>query len=114
MVLMSVSQNQRFDLSAPCFEIGEIGDDEIDAQQVGLGKHRAGIDDDGRFPTRDGHGVQAELAEAAERHDIDRWGARGRSRGVHRHAHLNPSQAVGLKIRHAKPHAPCGDTTGGG
>ena len=74
---------QRLDLPATRFEVGEVRDDQVDAEQVRLGKHRAGVDDDGRLPTRDGHRVEAELAEAAKRHDID-WRSAAIGRGVHR------------------------------
>ena len=59
--------------------------------QIRLGKHRAGVDDDGRLPTRDGHHVEAELAEAAKRHDIDWRRAAGPRRPSTRSS--NPSQA---------------------
>ena len=71
VILVAVRQDQRLDLAAARLEIGQVGDDQVDAGQIGLGEHRAGVDDDGRLPTRDGHHVQAELAEAAERHDVD-------------------------------------------
>ena len=74
------------------FEVGEIGNDQIHAEQIGFREHRAGVDDDGRLPTRDGHHVEAELAEAAKRHDID-WGHAGSSR-VLGHTHAKSQQDV--------------------
>ncbi len=71
VVLVPMREDQRLDLPAPRLEVREIGNDQIDAEQIGLGKHRARVHDDGRVPTRDGHHVEAELAEAAERHDFD-------------------------------------------
>ncbi len=89
VILVAVGQDQRLDLPAPRLEVRQVRHDEVDPEQVGLREHRAGVDDDGRVPTRDGHRVEAELAEAAERHDINWQDARRRV--VHRETHLNPS-----------------------
>ena len=49
----------------------QVRDDEIDAEQLGLGKHDAGIDEDSGIPAGDEQHVHAELAESAERDDVD-------------------------------------------
>ena len=94
VIFVAVRQHQRLQLSLAVLEIGEVGDDQIDARQIRLRKHRAGVDDDSRLPTRDGHHVEAELAQAAERHDIDwRRAGRHRLRRGHTHATSQPNAA---------------------
>ena len=51
-------------------EVGEIGDYDIDAEQLGFGKHQPGIDDDDVVAPAHGHAVHAEFAEAAEGNDL--------------------------------------------
>ena len=92
MVLVAVGQHQRGDPSAAGVEVVEGRDDQVHARQVGLGEHRAGVDEDGRLPARHGQHVQAELAEPAQRHDIDRR----RGLRITRHGHRYPSQAPDL------------------
>ena len=52
-------------------EIGNIGYDDIDAQQFGFGEHHAGVHDDHVIAPAHGHAVHSELAEAAERHQME-------------------------------------------
>jgi hypothetical protein len=72
VILMTVGQQQRLQLVPAALEILELRDDQVHPWQVRLGKHRPSVDDDGGVPARDGHHVEAELAQAAERHDLDR------------------------------------------
>jgi hypothetical protein len=92
VVLVAVRQHQRLDLAAPGLEVRQIRHDQVHTGQVAVREHASGIDDDGRVPTRDGHHVEAELAQAAQRHNVDRW----RARSVHRRSRTehaqNPSQ----------------------
>ena len=46
-------------------EVGHVGDDDVDAQRCGVGKHHAAVDDDGRIAIFDHHEIHADLAEAA-------------------------------------------------
>ena len=52
-------------------QIGEVGRDDIDAQQFGVGEHHPGVHDDDVVAVADGHGVHPELAQAAERDDLE-------------------------------------------
>jgi hypothetical protein len=92
VILVAVRQDQRLHLAAARLEVGEVRDDEIHARQVGLGKHGAGVDDDGGISTRDRHHVEAELAKAAERHHVYRQRARGQTRRSRTRHAQNPSQ----------------------
>ncbi len=78
VILVPVRQDERRD--PILLELPQIRDDEVDAEQLGLGKHHAGIDQDGRVTAGDDHHVHAELPEAAERDDFQRWRV---SRRVH-------------------------------
>ena len=53
-----------------CFEKREVGRDDIDAQQFGIGEHHPGIDDDDVVAVAEGHRVHAELAQSAQRDDL--------------------------------------------
>ena len=45
---------------------------EIDAEQFRLREHHAGVDEDGGVAAGDNHHVHAELAQPAERHELER------------------------------------------
>ncbi len=51
-------------------EIRNVGDDNVDAQQFGFGEHEAGVDDDNVVTPAHGHAVHSELAEPAQRHNM--------------------------------------------
>jgi len=46
-------------------EPGDVGDDDIDAEELGLREHEASVDDDDVIFVANGEAVHAELAEAA-------------------------------------------------
>jgi hypothetical protein len=48
VVLVPVRQDQRLDLAAPRFEIGEVRDDQVHPELVGVREHHAGVDEDSR------------------------------------------------------------------
>ena len=73
VILVTVRQHQRG--HAPVLQIRQILDDQVHARQLGPGEHATGVDDDGGLAARDGQHVQAELAEAAQGHDLDGWSA---------------------------------------
>jgi hypothetical protein len=75
VVFVPVRQHQRLRLSLA--QVRHVGDDEVHARELRAGKHRARVDDDGRVAAGHGHHVEAELAEAAERHEFQ-----GRSVGA--------------------------------
>ena len=52
-------------------QIGDVGNDDIDAQEFGFGEHQSGVDDDDVIGPADGHAVHPELAQAAERNDME-------------------------------------------
>ena len=76
VVLMAVGEDDAADHGAIFDEIGDVGDDDVDAEQFGLGEHKAGIDDDDVVLPANGSAVHAELAEASQRDDLQ-LGGRG-------------------------------------
>ncbi len=70
VIFVAMRQDQRAHLVAILFEIREVGRDDVDAQQFGVRKHHAGVHDDDVVPVADGHRVHAELAQTAERDQL--------------------------------------------
>ena len=67
VVFMAVRQDQAADHLPVFLQVGEIGRDDVDAQQFRIGKHHSRIDDDDVVAVTDGHRVHAELAQSAQR-----------------------------------------------
>ncbi len=70
VILVAVRQHQRGD--AVLLQLPQVRNDQVDAEQLRLGEHHARIDEDGRVAAGDDHHVHAELAEPAERDDLER------------------------------------------
>ena len=69
VIFVPVREDQRADVCGAFAEIGEVRQDEIDAQMLVSRKRQAGVDDDeGAVTLVDGQ-VLADLSQAAERHD---------------------------------------------
>ena len=70
VIFVAVRQHERRD--APfLLQVGQIRNDQIDAEQFGIGKHDAGVDDDRRVAPGERQHVHAELAETAERNNFE-------------------------------------------
>jgi len=67
MILVPMRQDDAANKVAIFQQIRNIGDNNIDAQQLGLGKHEPAIDNNDVIAVADGHAVHAELAHPAER-----------------------------------------------
>src|SRR3990172_2013672 len=68
-------------------EIGDVGDDEIDAEHLLVGEHQAAVDDDDVVAVLEDEHVLADLAHPAERDDPEgragrRWGVLSRHGGA--------------------------------
>ena len=48
------------------FQVGNVGNNDVDAQQFLLGKHHAGVDDDNVVARAERHHVHSELAQSAQ------------------------------------------------
>ena len=75
MVFVAVGEDDAADALAVFGEIGNVGDDDVDAEQFGFGEHESGVDDDDVVAPADGHAVHTELAQAPERDNLQfsRW-----------------------------------------
>ena len=67
VVFVPVREDEATDKLFVFLEIGEIRGDDVDTEEFGVGEHHAGVNNDDVIPVAEGHGVHAELAEAAER-----------------------------------------------
>ena len=70
VVLVAVREHDRGDLVL--LQLAKVRDDEVHAEQLRLGEHHAGVDEDGGVAAGDDHHVHAELAQPAERHELER------------------------------------------
>ena len=70
VILVAVGQNDAADFLRMGDEVGEIRDDDIDAENLFLGKHEAGVDHDQIAPAAQHRAIQTEFAEATERDDL--------------------------------------------
>ena len=77
MVFVAVSENDASNALAIFDEIGDVGDDDVDAEEFGLGEHESGIDDDDVIAPAHGHTVHAEFAQATERDNLKFSGGHG-------------------------------------
>ena len=65
VIFVAVSEDDAADALAVLFEIGDVGDHDVDAEQFGFGEHESGIDDEDVVSPAHGHAVHTELAESA-------------------------------------------------
>ena len=72
MVFVAMSDEEGLDLVSVVFEVGVIGDDVIDAGEVGLRETDAGIDHDKRTVALEAVGVLPDFPESSERVNANR------------------------------------------
>jgi hypothetical protein len=65
VVFVSVGEDDAADLVAVLDEIADVGDDDVDAEQLFLGEHEAGVDDQDVIVVTESETVHTELAESA-------------------------------------------------
>ncbi len=70
VVFVAVGEDDAANTLAVLGEIGNVGDDDVDAEEFGFGEHQSGVDDDDVISPAHGHAVHAELAKAAEGDDL--------------------------------------------
>src|SRR5215467_550592 len=80
MILVAVCEDDATHALAIFNEVRNVGDDDVDAEEFGLGEHKPGVDDDDVVTPAEGHAVHSELAEPAERNDVKlsswHWGVK--------------------------------------
>jgi hypothetical protein len=70
VIFVPVGENDAAHHFAILKQVRNVGDNDVDAQQLGFGEHESGIDNDDVIAIADGHAVHAELAHAAQRNDM--------------------------------------------
>src|SRR5215472_7049034 len=70
VILMAMGEDNGADQGAVFYEKADIGDDDVDAEELFLGEHEAGVDDDDVVTETEGEAVHAELAQPAERDNL--------------------------------------------
>ena len=93
VVLVGVGDQERPDVGLALAEVGDVGDDEVDAEHLLVGEHQAAVDDDDVVAVLDDVHVLADLPHPAERDDPERRVAGiGRRRFSLRHRSLRSEQ----------------------
>ena len=65
VIFVAVRQHDAAHMLAIFEQIRNVGDDDVDAQQLGFGEHQAGVNHDDVVAKADGHAVHTELAQPA-------------------------------------------------
>ena len=71
VVLVGVGDEERLDVGLALLEVGDVGDDEVDAEHLLVGEHEPAVDDDDVVAVLEHVHVLADLADAAERDDAE-------------------------------------------
>ena len=77
VVLVAVRDDDRLDVRDAAAQVGEVGQDEVDAHHLGRREAQADVDEDDPVLVLDDRHVLADLAQAAERQDAQRTAQRG-------------------------------------
>ena len=72
VVLVGVGDQERLDLGAALLEVGDVGDDEVDAEHLLVREHQPAVDDHDLVAVLEDVHVLADLAHPAERDDAER------------------------------------------
>ena len=70
MVLVAVGEEDPAHPVGPFEQVGDVGDDQVDAEHVRLGEHEAAIDDDDVLAVLENGHVQADLPQPAKGDDL--------------------------------------------
>src|ERR1700758_1094130 len=70
VVFVAVGEDDSAHMVAVLDEVGDVGDDDVDTEQLGFGEHQPGIDDEDVVFVAEGEAVHAELAQSAEGNDL--------------------------------------------
>jgi hypothetical protein len=70
VVFVAMGEDDGADMFAVLSEIGNVGHDDVDAEEFRFREHESGIDDDDVVFPAEGEAVHAEFAEAAKGDDF--------------------------------------------
>ena len=91
VVLVAMCEHEGLDVGAASFDVGQIGDDQVDAKLIRIGEHDTCVNEDGGILPGERHHVHPELAKASQRDDLQRRRRHVRYRGL---VHSKPSEAL--------------------
>src|SRR5271168_3870570 len=70
MVFVSMREKNAADILSIFKKVRNVGDDDVNAQQLSFGEHQTGVDYDDVIAETDGHAVHTELAHTAQRNYV--------------------------------------------
>ncbi len=109
VVLMAVGEDEGADELLVFLEERQVGHNQVDAQQLGLGEHHSGIDDDDVIAVADGGHVHAKLAASAQRDYLQLQISHGDSLPTAHHRLLRGVAAARVPFpREIQPARACG------
>ena len=91
VVLVAVGQHAADDVVGSFDQPGEVGQDEVDAEHVGVGEHQAAVDEQQGLLELEHGAVATDLPEPAEEGDVDRGCHQLRSSSTLRARSASPS-----------------------
>jgi hypothetical protein len=65
VVFVAVRKDDAAHMLAIFEQVRNVGNDDVDAQQLSFGEHQAGVNNDDVIAKADGHAVHTELAQPA-------------------------------------------------
>ena len=109
MVLVAVGEDDRLDVVGAVAQVGEVGQDEVDAEHLGGRELEPGVDDDDLAAVFDDRHVLADLPQPAERDDAKLLGGHRLARRDRQADALErrpDDVALGVvELDHRQPHA---------
>ena len=93
MVLVAVGEHDAVHPVLALAQVGELGQDQVDAGHVGVGEHDPAVEDDDAALDLDAGAVAADLAQAAEEDDPDGLGLAGSAKRWARRPPAGPTAA---------------------
>src|SRR5882762_1476423 len=70
VIFVAVRKDDAAHILAIFEQVRNVGDDDVDAQQLGFGEHQTGVNHDDVIAEADGHAVHTELAHPAQRNNM--------------------------------------------
>ena len=70
VIFVAVGENNGAHMGAILDQVGDIGDNDVHAQQLGFREHESGVNDDNVVAPANRHAIHAEFAESPEGHNL--------------------------------------------
>ena len=88
MIFMPVSQHNAADFIAVLQKVGDVRNNDINPEQLGFGKHQAGVNDDNVITVTHGHAVHSKFAKAAKGYKMEFMRGHGQQMMLTADSHL--------------------------